>query len=402
MCFWALRPLSSLRQGHWRCPCCCCSGILVYEYQGDYTHSASLMMTAEQWANYRSMHCGDWQTSAEIGRGTNLGSGPIELGTTPFFGAWEAGQPYYSFSDPLPDPSPRERATDPYNQLAWYENNIWAFSLDSGNRGSLPARQRLPADSRQYGPNTIAANVAAVQSDNSMSQCSMLFNEHSVDSKNVSGAVKGEMIVNTKQAIACEYPNNEMAISVSVPVAEVFGFKNGQLGVEIQSSKSIWFPGALAGIVNVTLTNTGSMAQVVSVISNKTSCCFTSPSLVCNILVDEFPLTGYLNPPPRPIFVGSNGSGVVQFRLYLRQHGEGYCNVSFHHLYFDGKGMIGNETSEVTGQFTFSAPVVLGPPVTFSVTFFIYLLNMERSIYFEADTSTPKGGNSVTDDVAAR
>lgn len=352
-------------------------------------------MTADTWASYHT----NGNCEAPLGRATSLGTNTLtsDPSRDPFFGEWSSSSDSYDFSDPLPDPTPYERATDPYNQLAWYENNIWAFSSDSSVY-SPPVPQRRPRDSRQYARNTIAANVATTQSDGNMSQCSMLFNERSVDSMSVSGAVNGEMIVNTKQAIICEYPDNEMAISVTVPVREVFGFKNGQLGFELMSTQ-IWYPGDLVGVVNVTFIDTGNMAQIVYINSTKTICCLTSPALSCGypgVFVFDFPADV-------PLFIGSNGSGipssVAQFRLVLNQLGEGYCNVSFNHLYLDGQGL--NRTSDdVMGQFTFSAPP--GPPIYFKVIFNMYLLGMERSNYIVNDTFIPGEMTLEANDIADR
>lgn len=227
----------------------------------------------------------------------------------------------------------------------------------------------------------------------------MLFNERSVDNMSVSGAVNAEMIVNTKQAIICEYPDNEMAISVTVPVREVFGFKNGQLGFELKATP-IWYPGDLAGIVNVTFIDTGNMAQTVYINSTKTICCLTSPSLDCGypgIFVYDFPANV-------PLFVGSNGSGVpssvAQFRIVLNQLGEGYCNVSFNHLYLDGQGLNQTTSDDVMGQFTFSAPP--GPPIYFKVTFDMFLLGMERSNYLIGNFYIPGERTDEANDIGLR
>ena len=369
-----------------------CIGVMIYTYSGDYDAFGHLGMTAETWAQYHS----DRNCESPVGRATNLGSGPpfAEPSVTPYFGDWSDSSDNYQFSDPLPDPSPYERATDPYNQLAWFENNIWAFTSDS-SLVAPPVPQRVPRDSRQYGPNTIAANVAATQDDGSMSQCSMLFNERSDVNRSVAGSVNGNMIVNTKQAIICEYPGNKMAVSVTVPVREVFGFRNGQLQFKLKAIP-VWYPGDLAGIVNVTFINTGSMAQVVYINSSKTQCCMTSPSLDCSIFAFEFP-------QQVPLFVASNGSAVpssvVQFRIVLPRLGEGYCSVFFNHFEFDGK--VGrNTTSDVMGQFGFLAPP--GPPIYFKVKFNVYLLGMERSNYILNDNFIPGATFNEIGDIETR
>lgn len=368
-------------------------------------------MAYMEWADWRPSNCDD-----PLGGATSPTSTYNGLANTPYNGAWTEGSADfylpYAFSEPLPDPSPIDRAQDPYNQLAWYENNVWAFSpasapaIPSGGDPVTPI-PRFPSNQQQYARNTIAANIRADLANN----CSMLFNAPSA--VNVSVGDGGEEIaVNLEQAVICEYPNNTLAITfkVSMLSENAFGFAKGQLGglegaggssVQILEKGSFletdfkWYPGAKSGWVNVTLINTSDMPQLVKFTSG--ACCMMSPSLKC----DYVDATTAVNNHFSGVSVGSadlvslrrHESAFASLRVYVTEYGEGYCNASFSHVYFDGKAVATNLTSPVSAQLTFSAS--LGPPVTFTVAFNIYFLNMERNQYLLPQTGDHIGNPGV-------
>ena len=329
-------------------------------------------MTSDVWAAYRSA---DQNCAEPVGSVTSLTT--PSSSEDPFGDSWDPNNAYfYSFSQPLPNPSPEATATDQYNQIAWYENNVWAFSHASGPELSPPNQQ-------QYARNTIAANVRGDLD----TECSMLFNVPSASEEPIGGAASGNMIVNTAQAVICEYPNNAMAVTASIPV-EAFGFAQGLLELESNSTQSVWFPGALTGTVTLNLMNTGTMAQVVTV--NSGQCCLTKLDSTTTCDAQNVYFTKM--PNAQPLLVGSGESVSTSLTVFTKFYGDGYCNVSVGHLFFDGVGPAASTLPAFVGQFSFSAP--LGPPVTFSVEFSLFLLNMERAQYLDAESISALPGKA--------
>lgn len=405
----------------------CRSGTLIDDYFVDVDHiifdaydlpdspPGYLNMSRDQWAQYRR----DPDFCEEpLGSPTSLGVAYIKKQvdksrydgapeTNPYSGIYDnvtsgvdgesADRYYYPylFSEPLPNPSPYARAHDPYNQLAWYENNVWAFSCLSGpnadaaelNHINIPP-PRLPLGLEQYGRNTIAANIRTELTYN----CSMLFNVPS-DGDMLAGT-GGK--VNLEQAVICEYPNNTMGVSISVSM-EAFGFaKDPQLErlqrfeterlrigsstqlLRLQSfseSERRWYPGAKYGFLNLTLINTSNSSQFAR--PRATGCCMTSPSPQCSGVYALFIGT--------QIWVPRNGTAFAQFNVQTQQYGEGYCNVSVvaAAYYLNGTALSQNTTriaeSGIWGQFKFATSP--GPPVSFQMSFNMYFTKMERSIY---------------------
>ena len=362
-------------------------------------------LTQEAWANYRR----DPTTCAEpLGSTTSLAYlSTMGSGTNPYFGAWNndsevAANPEhpYLFSAPLPEPLPIATALDPYNQLAWYDSNVWAFSI--GGYQIAGGKPQLPLDQQQYGRNTIAANIRADLSYD----CSMLFNVPSEEDVAIGDQT---MKVNLEQAVICEYPNNFMAVSLQISVENAFGFakfaKDHMGGLETGSSVQIldrdsfaeselrWYPGAKAGWVNMTLISTSDVPQ--AVMFNASTCCMTSPSLACDHFDAEgnFVSSGISAYFEDILSIPRHESAFASLFMYTQQYGEGYCNVTFSQVYFDGKAIAEDATSQFTGKVSFSAPV--GPPVTFVVEFYIYYLSMERNTYFFSSSEPGHPANAL-------
>lgn len=394
-----------------------CSGTLIDDYFVDVDHlyyeypeipPGVLNMSRSKWAEYRGAddHCAE-----PLGSPTSLGVVPLKVifalrysgapELNPYWGIYDnatTGHPEeendrhyhpYLFSDPIPDPSPYDRGHDPYNQLAWYENNVWAFSFLSGPNSNSPP-PRFPLGPQQYGRNTIAANIRSDLTYN----CSMLFNVPS-DGDMLAGTARK---VNLEQAVICEYPNNFMGVSISVSM-EAFGFaKDPQqllqrlqrfeterlmIGSSTQvlrpksfsESERRWYPGAKYGLVNLTLINTSNKSQFAR--PRVTGCCMTSPSLECSGV--------YASVVGTQVWVPKNGSAFAQFSVQTQQYGEGYCNVSVvaAAYYLNGTAISQNATrvtaSGVWGQIKFATSS--GPPVSFHMSFNLYFLGMERSKY---------------------
>lgn len=383
----------------------CCTGTLVDYYAVDYFDGTGFWaMSLDSWATYRS---DQGNCAKPLGSPTSLLYEMfLAKGWTPYFGAWtnhtneadnDVNHPYL-FSEPLPDPLPNATALDPNNQLAWYENNVWAFSSMGHYDGGKP---QLPLDQQQYGRNTLAANMRA----NLAYNCSMLFNVPSEQDVAI-GDGGPTMKVNLEQATICEYPNNTMSVSLQISTENAFGFakfaKDQLGGLETGASVQIlerasflqselrWYPGALTGWVNLTLVSTSNVPQLFTSNFGANACCLTSPSLKC----DEFDengarisRSGVSASLSGLVSVSRHESAFASFKVLTDSYGEGYCNVSLNQVYFDGKANVRDETSQFWGKITFSASV--GPPVAFTVTFYVYFLNMEREKYFLPNTAGP-------------
>ena len=231
---------------------------------------------------------------------SQAGGGP-DFDVTPYGTDWAEG--------PAPYPE-RGTAADPYNQLAWYENNTWA----AYGQGLAV----LPASSR-YGRNTVASNIRADGSTN----CTLLYNVPSATPETVVSMEEItpdlSAVVNTAQAVICEYPQNSMIITATIP-AEAYNFTKGFPELVSNSSQLAWYAGAKSGPVEVTLENTGSMAEVVSVAPG--GCCMTWPVSTCDISVvsissDMFQVT-----------LQSDEMQAVQYYVSTTMYGQGYCNES--------------------------------------------------------------------------
>ena len=331
-------------------------------------------MTSDTWNTYRSS---DDNCAAPLGSVTSLTTPSSAV--DPFGYSWDPGY-CYTFSQPLPNPPPEATATDQYNQIAWYENNVWAFSCASA--AGVP--ELSPPNHQQYARNTIAANVRGDLD----TQCSMLFNVPSAAEEPVAGAVSGNMLVNTAQAIICEYPNNAMAVTTSIPV-EAFGFTQGHLALESNSTQPAWFPGALTGPVTLNLINTGTIAQVVTIDSGQ--CCLTRLDSTITCDANNVYFLKATDAPPLLIDIGESVS--TSLTVFTKFYGNGYCNVSVGHLFFDGNGPATSTLPKFVGQISFSAPV--GPPVTFSIEFSLFLINMERTQYLYADSGNALPGKEA-------
>ena len=361
-------------------------------------------MTIDYWKAFR----GNSENCAKpLGYTTSLGYASYNpRGWSPYFGSWQKDSSTpehpYLFSEPLPDPLPNATALNPYNQLSWFDNNVWAFStphlLD-------PGTPQLPLDQQQYGRNTLAANIRT----NLAYNCSMLFNVPSEEAVSI-GDGGQTMRVNLEQAAICEYPNNTMAVSLQISTENAFGFakfaKDQLGGLEIGASVQMlekgsflqselkWYPGALSGWVNLTLVSTSNVPQYVTSNYDASSCCLTSPFLRCDYINEggvkvrysgiSAGLTNIASVPRRE-------TAFASFKINTQQHGEGYCNLSLSQVYFDGnlRAVATDATSHFEGKITFSAPV--GPPVSFTVTCYLYFQNMEFSKYFLPKTAIGPG-----------
>ena len=264
-------------------------------------------------------------------------------------------------------------ATDPLDQLSWYEENVWAFCQFG----------HLPPDPQQYGPNTIAANVRASLDVN----CSMLQNVPSASPEAVANAPT-DMTVNIAQAITCEYPGNMMQVTAMIP-AEAFGFNKGSLELVGNGTQAEWGAGYTEGFLNLTVYNIGDMAQLV--VGTPLTCCITYPNLDCSGAAG-FPSYYDYN---ETALIQSGDSATLQFYVVSNKHGDGYCEVAVSSLYHGVPSNI-NVFSFVE-QISWSAPI--GPPIYFAVDFTLFWPNIERSFYFANGgyfTSNESGWNAFT------
>ncbi|DBA87921.1 TPA: hypothetical protein ACH3X1_004909 [Trebouxia sp. C0004] len=225
--------------------------------------------------NWFGLQIDEWQGARSEDCDNPLGYWTWYLGPvfeeTPYFTEWNEG----------PTPFP-ETATvnDSYNQLAWYENNLWA---------AYAGKLQLTTDAR-FQRNTIAANIPA----NGQVNCSMLYNVPSASPELViNGSSDPFMaIVNIAQAVVCEYPNNVMMVTATIP-AEYFNFAKAVLGLVSNGSQAYWYPGTKSGALLLTLENVGNVAQVVDIVPG--ACCLTLPMPTCdssNVMFAAFPQGG--------------------------------------------------------------------------------------------------------------
>ncbi|KAL0020840.1 hypothetical protein WJX79_008154 [Trebouxia sp. C0005] len=174
--------------------------------------------------NYFGLQIDNWQGSRSEDCVNPLGYYTWYLGPvfeeTPYFTDWDEG------STPFPETA---TVNDSYNQLAWYENNMWA---------AYAGKLQLTPDAR-FQRNTIAANIPA----NGQVNCSMLYNVPSATPELVTNGSSATFmaIVNTAQAVVCEYPNNVMMVTATIP-AETFNFAKATLGLLSNGSQAYWYP----------------------------------------------------------------------------------------------------------------------------------------------------------------
>ena len=249
-------------------------------------------------------------------------------------------------------------AADPYDQLSWYEQNTWRF----GN-GHIA----LPNGPQRYKANTIPANIRA----NLQVDCTMLYNTPAATPEGVPGA-SADIVVNTAQAIGCEYPNNVMEVTTSIP-AVAFGINQGTLQLAINQSQPDWGAGSRYGYLNFTMENIDDMAQLVIVTPG--GCCMVSPDFDCSVV--SYVQSSLGN---QTVLIQSGESITLQFYVVSDVKGDGYCEVSVSHLYYDATRSGNFSVFNFVDQLHFSTPP--GLPVSFSVTFDMFFPDIDRSYYF--------------------
>jgi len=322
--------------------------------------------------NYFGLQIDNWQGSRSEDCVNPLGYYTWYLGPvfeeTPYFTEWDEGP------TPLPETA---TVNDSYNQLAWYENNMWAAYV-----GNL----QLTADAR-FQRNTIAANIPA----NGQVNCSILYNVPSASPELVNNGSSDPFmaIVNIAQAVVCEYPNNVMMVTATIP-AEAFNFAKAVLGLVGNGSQAFWYPGTKSGASLLTLENTGNVAQVINIVPG--ACCLTSPVATCDsndVMFAAFPQGG--------VAVLQSGE-ISEFDLYAQtsDFGAGYCNVSVTYMSNTSLGTlaslpfdtnIGSGQSQVlVEQIYFSA--VVGPPISFTIYFDLFWPSVNRLTYMSASDAT--------------
>ncbi len=315
--------------------------------------------------NYFGLQIDNWQGSRSEDCVNPLGYYTWYLGPvfeeTPYFTEWDEG----------PTPFP-ETATvnDSYNQLAWYENNMWA---------AYAGKLQLTPDAR-FQRNTIAANIPA----NGQVKCSMLYNVPSASPELVTNGSSDPFmaIVNIAQAVACEYPNNVMMVTATIP-AEAFNFAKATLGLVSNGSQAFWYPGTKSGALLLTLENTGNVAQVIDIVPG--ACCLTSSSQTCDsndVMFAAFAQGG--------VAVLQSGE-ISEFDLYIQtfDFGAGYCNVSITYMSNTSLGTVASlpfDTSIGSGQsqvlveqIYFSA--LVGPPISFTIYLDLFWPSVNRLTY---------------------
>lgn len=314
----------------------------------------------------------DWQDVREeacpepVGYFTWVG-GP-EFLTTPYGSEWNEGPV------PFPDAS---LATDSYDQLAWYENNVWA------------AYSANPPVGSRYGRNTVAANVRA----NAGVECSMLYNVPSASPEPVQNDLTGTVtvMVNTAQAVICEYPDSTMLVTATIP-AEAFNISKASLELASNSSQ-LWYAGVKSGILSLTLENIGDVAQVATIVPEL--CCLVSPVSTCDNSIVDFETFSLAE----QVVILQSGD-IYELDLYIQTSlfGDGYCNVSVYHASNTSLGSIASPTFNTTAgatpaqvlveQMYFSATV--GPPISFTVSFDLFWPTIDRLTYMSAISATPE------------
>lgn len=323
--------------------------------------------------NFFGIQIDTWQSPREeacaepIGYFTWFG-GP-EFLTTPYNTDWNEGPV------PFPDAS---LATDSYNQLAWYENNVWAAY--SGN----------PLVGSRYGQNTVAANIRA----NGEVECSMLYNVPSASPELVQNDLSEPLtvVVNAAQAVICEYPDSTMLVTATIP-AEAFNFSKASLELTTNSSQPLWYAGTKSGSLSLTLENIGDVAQIATIVPEL--CCLDSPVSTCDNSIVDFEA---FSAAQQEVILQSGDIYEVDLYIQTSLFGDGYCNVSIYHASNTSLGSIANPSFNTTTgatpaqvlveQMYFSAPV--GPPISFTVSFDLFWPMVDRLTYMYATSAIPE------------
>lgn len=292
---------------------------------------------------------------------------PLGSSGSPYGEDW----PVALHGGPVPDPTPQVVAADPYNQLAWFQQNVWAYTSQSSHA--------LPYSPAQYSPNTVAANVV---SDTSTT-CEFLFNIRSLDEVEVPVWPAGDTVmtyVNTAHAIACNYEGNTLTASTTA-TGQDFDFAQGTAILDSNHSQPPWGPGFLYGSLLLELQNQDNIAQLVQVAPG--SCCMTAPSLDCSAAVT------YAD--GQTLLLPAGYSTTLSFPVQTNFFGTGYCNISVSHIWRDASAA--TSTHDFIEQISFVADP--GGPVTCTVSAQIAFTDIEQSWYVQPGLRQPVPANST-------
>lgn len=279
---------------------------------------------------------------------------------------------------PTTDPLPISVATDPYSQLAWFENNIWAYSHQN------PEVESFPPSQAQYGRNSIAANIQ----NSSDTSCTFLFNTQSTEEVQPpvmpdGDASTGIVPVNTAQAIACNYQGNTMTISAAAMGAD-FAFASGSLSLASNNSQPDWGPGFQFGSLVLGLQNTDVMAQSLQIAP--TGCCMTTPTISCSSTA------AISYSASQTVLLQPGESQALSLSAQASLYGEGYCNFSVSHIWHD------LSVATTAHDFVEQIPFIVDPggPVTSTVSAQLLFADMEQSWYILPGTVNPNSANGTT------
>ena len=270
---------------------------------------------------------------------------PLTSQVDPFWEYYSDLWTYYSdLQVPIPEPSPELVAADPYNQLAWYDSNVWAYS-------PLNAPVPFPYDPAQYARNSIAANLR----NDTNTSCTFLFNTRSSTEVNVPDSIGGDAdaFVNTAQAIQCTYEGNSMTVSAAAAGSD-FAFTQGALQLHRNHSQPAWGPGFMYGNIVLALSNNDSMAQLVAIAPG--GCCMTAPEPDCS--------GSSIYASNQTVLLPSGGNTEFSFSVAASQYGLGYCNISVSHVWHDSS--VATQAYDFIEQIPFF--VDEGGPVSCSVS----------------------------------
>lgn len=351
--------------------CVCLPGILVDNYYlGDYANCMGI--TDDTWArtvlqHYDVLDGGSPCPESPTDAGYATCMAPLGSSANPYGEDWTAALN----GGPVPDPSAQVVAADPNNQLAWFQENVWAYSSQSPHP--------LPYSPAQYSLNSVAANVVS----GSDATCRFLFNIRSLDQVPVTVLPAGDTVmtyVNTAHAIACNYEGNTMTATTTA-TGQDFGFAQGTAILDSNHSQPPWGPGFLYGDLLLELQNQDNIAQLVQVTPG--SCCMTAPSLDCSAAVTYA--------ESQTLLIPSGYSTTLSFPAQTNFFGPGYCNISVSHIWHDASAATG--THDFIEQIFFVADA--GGPVTCSVSARIAFVDIEQNWYVQPGLRQPVPANST-------